>query len=198
MRTLIVVDVQVDFVEGGALAVPGGGEVVGFINRIRGEFDLVVATQDWHPRDHASFAANHSGKRPFDHIDLHGLPQTLWPVHCVAGTPGAEFVPGLERTHWEHVFQKGTDPGIDSYSGFFDNGHRRATGLGDYLRGRGVREVTVVGLATDYCVKFTALDALGEGLGVRVLADACRGVEIVAGDSVRALDEIRAAGARVE
>ena len=198
MRTLIVVDVQVDFVEGGALAVPGGGEVVGFINRLQGDFDLVVATQDWHGRDHASFAANHPGKRPFDHIDLHGLPQTLWPVHCVAGTPGAEFAPGLERVRWERVFQKGTDSGIDSYSGFFDNGHRRATGLGEYLHGRGVQEVTVVGLATDYCVKFTALDARGEGLGVRVLADACRGVEIRPGDSAQALEEMRGAGVRVE
>ena len=198
MRTLIVVDVQVDFVEGGALAVPGGGEVVPIIDRLQGEFDLIVATQDWHPRDHASFAANHPGKQPFDRIDLHGLPQTLWPVHCVQGTPGAEFAPGLDRSRWERVFRKGTDPGVDSYSGFFDNDHRRATGLGEYLRGRGVKEVAVVGLATDYCVKFTALDARGEGLGVRLLAEACRGVEIQPGDCARALDEMRAAGVRVE
>ena len=198
MRTLIVVDVQVDFIEGGALAVPGGEEVVPVINRLQSEFDLIVATQDWHPRSHASFAANHPGKQPFDHIELHGLPQTLWPVHCVQGTPGAEFAPGLDRSRWDHVFQKGTDAEIDSYSGFFDNGHRRTTGLGEYLRGRGVTEVTVVGLATDYCVKFTALDARGEGLGVRVLTEACRGVEIQPGDCARALDEMRAAGVRVE
>ncbi len=198
MRTLIVVDVQADFVEGGALAVPGGGEVVPVINGLQSEFDLIVATQDWHPRDHASFAANHPGKQPFDRIDLHGLPQTLWPVHCVQGTPGAEFAPGLDRARWERVFQKGTDTEIDSYSGFFDNGHRRATGLGEYLRGRGVAEVTVVGLATDYCVKFTALDARGEGLGVRLLSRACRGVELQPGDCARALDEMRAAGVRVE
>ena len=198
MRTLIIVDVQVDFVEGGALAVPGGGGVVPIINRLQGEFDLIVATQDWHPRGHASFASNHPGRQPFEQIDLHGLPQTLWPVHCVQGTAGAEFAPGLDRSRWTCVFQKGTDAEIDSYSGFFDNGHRRATGLGAYLRGRGVGEVAVVGLATDYCVKFTALDARTEGLGVRVLADACRGVEIQPGDSTRALDEMRAAGVRVE
>ena len=197
MRTLIVVDVQVDFVAGGALAVPGGEEVVPIINRLQTDYELIVATQDWHPQDHGSFAANHPGKKSFDAIDLHGLPQTLWPVHCVAGTPGAEFAPGLDRSRWERVFQKGTDPGIDSYSGFYDNGHRRATGLGEFLRGRGVREVAVVGLATDYCVKFTALDARSEGLDVRVLAAACRGVEIAPGDSDRALDEMRAAGVRV-
>ena len=198
MRTLIIVDVQADFIAGGALAVLGGEEVVPVINALQGGFDLIVATQDWHPRGHASFAANHPGKAPFDQIDLHGLPQTLWPVHCVQGTPGAEFAPGLDRSRWDAVFQKGTDPEIDSYSGFFDNGHRRATGLGATLRARGVREVTVVGLATDYCVRFTALDARGEGLDVRVLADACRGVEITPGDSARALDELRTAGVRVE
>ena len=173
MRTLIVVDVQNDFVEGGALAVPGGGEVVAVINALQPGFDLVVATQDWHPPNHASFAANHPGRQPFDTVDLHGLPQTLWPAHCVQGTPGADFAPGLDRARWERVFQKGADPEVDSYSGFFDNGHRRATGLGDYLRARGVEEVTVVGLATDYCVKFTALDARGLGLRVRLVAAAC-------------------------
>ena len=197
MEALIIVDVQNDFVDGGALAVPGGGEVVRVINGLQTGFDLIVATQDWHPANHASFAANHPGKQPFDQIDLHGLPQTLWPVHCVHGTPGADFAPGLDRSRWEHVFQKGTAPEIDSYSGFFDNGHRRATGLGDYLRARGVDEITLVGLATDYCVKFTALDARTLGLRVRLITDACRGVEIQPGDIDRALDELRAAGAEV-
>ncbi len=197
MKTLIVVDVQNDFIDGGALAVPGGSEVVPIINDLQAGFDLIVATQDWHPASHASFAANHPDRQPFDQIDLHGLPQTLWPVHCVRGTPGADFAPGLERTRWERTFQKGTDPEIDSYSGFFDNGHRRATGLGDYLRERGVEEVTVVGLATEYCVKFTALDALTEGLRVFVVENACRGVELRPGDTARALEEMRAAGAEI-
>ena len=197
MEALIIVDVQKDFVDGGALAVPGGSEVVPVINALQAGFDLIVATQDWHPADHASFAANHPGKQPFDRIDLHGLPQTLWPVHCVQGTPGADFAPGLDRTGWERVFQKGADPEIDSYSGFFDNGRRRATGLGDYLHGRGVDEVTVVGLATDYCVKFTALDAREAGLRVRLVTDACRGVEVQSGDTDRALNELRAAGVEV-
>ena len=194
MEALIIVDVQNDFVEGGTLAVPGGREVIPVIDALQRGFGLVVATQDWHPADHASFAANHPGKQPYDRIDLHGLPQTLWPVHCVQGTPGADFAPGLDRTRWERVFQKGTDPGIDSYSGFFDNGHCRTTGLGDYLHARGVEAVTVVGLATDYCVKFTALDARGLGLRVRLIADACRGVEVRPGDTDRALEEMRAAG----
>lgn len=199
MKTLIIVDVQNDFVDGGALAVPGGSELVPIINRLQTApfYDLIVATQDWHPASHASFAANHPGRKPFAVIDLHGLPQTLWPVHCVQDTPGADFAPGLDRARWDRVFQKGTDAEIDSYSGFFDNGHRRATGLGDYLRERGVQEVHVVGLATDYCVKFTALDACGLGLRVRLLTDACRGVEIQPGDTARALDEMRAAGVGV-
>ena len=187
MEALIIVDVQNDFVDGGALAVPGGREVIPGINGLQRSFDLVVATQDWHPADHASFAVNHPGRQPYDQTDLHGLPQTLWPVHCVQGTPGADFAPG-----------QGTDPEIDSYSGFFDNGHRRATGLGDYLRARGVEEVTVVGLATDYCVKFTALDARGSGLRVRLIADACRGVEVRSGDTDRALAEMQSAGVALE
>ncbi len=193
MKTLIIIDVQNDFIDG-ALPVPCGGEVVPIINALQPAFELILATQDWHPANHASFAANHPGKQPYDQIDLHGLPQTLWPVHCVQGTPGADFAPGLDRTRWQRVFQKGSDPEIDSYSGFFDNGHRRATGLGDYLRASGVEEVTLAGLATDYCVKFTALDARGSGLRVRLIADACRGVEVRSGDTGRALDEMRAAG----
>lgn len=198
MKTLIIVDVQNDFVDGGALAVPGGSELIPIINRLQTPFyDLIVATQDWHPVGHASFAANHPGKHPFDSIDLHGRPQTLWPVHCVQETSGADFAPGLDRTRWAHIFPKGTDPEIDSYSGFFDNGHRRATGLGDYLRERGVEEVHVVGLATDYCVKATALDARGLGLRVCLLPDACRGVGIQPGDIARALDEMRVAGVKI-
>ena len=198
MRTLIIVDVQKDFIEGGALAVPGGGEVVPVLNRLQAGFNLIVATQDWHPANHRSFAANHPGKTVGEIIDLDGLEQVLWPVHCEQGTLGADFAPGLDRSRWAAVFQKGTDPEIDSYSGFFDNGHRRATALGAFLRERGAEEVWVAGLATDYCVKFTALDARKEGFAVHLIENACRGVEVRPGDTARAVAEMRAAGVRVE
>ena len=198
MKTLIVVDVQNDFLPGGALAVPGGDEVVPVINALQGGFDLIVATQDWHPADHGSFAANHSERQPGDRIELDGLEQVLWPVHCVQGLSGADFAPGLDRSRWAAVFRKGTDPHIDSYSGFFDNGHRRATGLGAFLRERGATELWVAGLATDYCVMFTALDARQEGFAVHLIENACRGVELRPGDTARAVQEMRAAGVQVE
>ena len=178
MKALIIVDVQNDFCPGGALPVPEGDRVVEVINRIQPGFDLVVATQDWHPADHGSFAANHPGRRPGEQIELAGLPQILWPVHCVQGTPGAELHAGLDRSRIARVFHKGTDPNVDSYSGFFDNGRRTSTGLGEYLKGQGVTEVYVCGLATDYCVKFTALDAVGLGFKTYLIEDACRGVEL--------------------
>src|SRR5690348_16174351 len=159
MNALVLVDIQNDFVPGGTLAVPEGDRIVPICDRLQDCFDLVVATQDWHPRDHGSFAANHPGRKVGDVIDLNGLRQILWPVHCVQNTPGAAFVPGLDTQRVQRIFQKGTDPAIDSYSGFFDNGHRKATGLGEYLKERAVSDVYVAGLATDYCVKFTALDA---------------------------------------
>ncbi len=164
MKTLILVDLQNDFVPGGTLAVAEGDRIILLCNALQEKFDLVVATQDWHPPDHASFAVNHPGKSPGDVIDLAGLRQILWPVHCVQNTPGAAFVPGLKTDRIARVFKKGTDPLIDSYSGFFDNGHRKATGLGEYLKRAGVTDVYVCGLATDYCVKFTALDADRRGL----------------------------------
>jgi nicotinamidase/pyrazinamidase len=197
MRALIIVDVQNDFLPGGALAVPGGDEIVPILNGLQPRFDLIVATQDWHPPKHGSFAANHPGRTPGETIDLAGLPQILWPVHCVQGTPGAEFAPTLDRSRWARVFTKGTDPEIDSYSGFFDNGHRRATGLGEYLGAEGVEEVYVAGLATDYCVKFTALDARGLGFETFLIADASRGVDLQAGDCARAVEEMRAAGVKI-
>ena len=194
MEALIVVDVQNDFIPGGALAVPGGDEVIPLVNRLQTGFELIVATRDWHPPDHGSFAANHPGRRVGDSIELGGLKQTLWPVHCVQNTPGADFAPGLNGDGWTRVVLKGTDAGIDSYSGFFDNGHHKATGLGDYLRQEGVRTVFVAGLATDYCVKFTALDARALGFATLVVRDCCRGVDLNPGDVERALDEMRAAG----
>jgi nicotinamidase/pyrazinamidase len=197
MRALSLVDIQTDFVPGGALAVREGDQVVPIANRLIPRFDLVVATQDWHPADHGSFAANHPGKRVGEVIDLNGLPQVLWPVHCVQGTPGAEFVAGLDVSKVARVFRKGTDREIDSYSGFYDNGHRRSTGLGEWLSERGVRDVYVMGLATDYCVKFTALDARKLGLDVALVEDGCRGVELKPGDIARAVEEMRAAGVKV-
>jgi len=194
MKALILVDIQNDFLPRGALAVKKGREVVPIANRVQDFFDLVVATQDWHPRDHGSFASNHPGKRAGDVIDLNGLRQVLWPDHCVQNTPGAEFGPALDLSRVAKVFRKGTDPAIDSYSGFFDNGRRKSTGLGEYLRAEGVEEVAVMGLATDYCVRATALDALGLGLRVTLVEDGCRAVEIAPGDAARAVDEMRAAG----
>src|SRR6267378_2531986 len=189
MKALILVDIQNDFLPGGALAVPDGDAVIPIANQIQGAFPLVVATQDWHPANHGSFAANHLGRKVFEQIELNGLPQTLWPVHCVQGTPGAELAPGLRRDRIAKVFPKGTDPGIDSYSGLFDNGHRKATGLGDWLQTNGVTEVYVCGLATDYCVKFTALDAAQLGFKTYFIEDASRGVNLQPEDVKNAVAE---------
>lgn len=197
MRTLILVDLQNDFVPGGALPVPGGDEIVPLANRLQTAFDLVVATQDWHPANHGSFAANHPGRKPGDVIELAGLQQILWPVHCVQNTPGAAFVNALDTSRLKRVFQKGTDPALDSYSGFFDNAHRRATGLGDYLIERGVNRVYVLGLATDYCVKYTALDSRQLGFETYLVEDACRGVNLNSGDVRRAVEQMRDAGVHI-
>jgi nicotinamidase/pyrazinamidase len=198
MKSLILVDVQNDFLPGGALAVANGDEIIPVVNRLQSVFPLVVATQDWHPANHGSFATNHSGKKPFEQIELNGLPQTLWPVHCVQGTKGAELATGLNRKRISRVFQKGTDPGVDSYSGFFDNGHRHATGLGEWLRGRGITEVYICGLATDYCVKFTALDAVGAGFKTHLIEEASRGVNLRPDDVKDAIAEMKRAGVIIE
>jgi nicotinamidase/pyrazinamidase len=194
--SLILVDVQNDFCPGGSLPVPGGFDVIPVINRLQSLFGLVVATKDWHPKDHSSFAVNH-GKQPYEVIELDGMTQALWPAHCVQGTPGADYAPGLDTKRIAKVFLKGVDRKIDSYSGFFDNGHKRATGLGDYLRQQGVTDVAVVGLATDYCVKWTAMDAQQLGFGTTVVLDACRGVNLKPGDVDRAVEEMKAAGIRL-
>jgi nicotinamidase/pyrazinamidase len=149
MEALIIVDVQNDFLPGGALAVTEGDEVVPIINRLAKSFGLVVATQDWHPADHKSFASQHENKKPGDKVELLGMEQVLWPDHCVQGTKGAEFSSELDQLPIMNVFRKGIDPEIDSYSGFFDNGHKRSTGLHDYLQEKNVDTVTIVGLATD-------------------------------------------------
>lgn len=195
MKALLLIDIQNDFMPGGALAVPGGDKVIPIVNGLMPQFELVVATQDWHPADHGSFAANHPGRDVYEVVDLDGLPQTLWPVHCVQNTGGALFAPGLDTRQIERVFNKGMNPKIDSYSGLFDNGRRASTGLGEWLRERGVTHLTMAGVATDYCVKFTVLDALREGFAVQVATAACRGVNLSPGDAEKAIEEMRAAGA---
>ena len=194
MKALILVDIQTDFLPGGALAVPDGDTIIPVVNRLQVKFPLVVATQDWHPANHGSFAANHPGKNVFEQIDLNGLTQTLWPVHCVQGTPGAELAAGLDRERIAKIFPKGTDAGIDSYSGLFDNGHRKSTGLGEWLKAKGVTEVFVCGLATDYCVKFTALDAAQMGFKTNFIEDASRGVNLQPNDMANAIAEMTRAG----
>ena len=197
MDALLVVDIQNDFLPGGALGVPDGDKVIPVINRLMECFALVLATQDWHPADHGSFAANHPNRRPGEVIDLHGLMQVLWPVHCVQGSPGADFSAQLRTERIRKVFQKGIDPDIDSYSGFFDNGRKRSTGLVDYLRDQEVSGLFICGLATDYCVRFSTLDSIGSGFRTMVIEDACRGVDLKPGDSAAAIAEIRKAGAAI-
>ncbi|MFT7642397.1 MAG: nicotinamidase/pyrazinamidase [Pirellulaceae bacterium] len=196
MKALLVVDVQNDFLPGGSLAVTDGDQVIPVINRLMQQFSVVVATQDWHPVDHGSFADNHELSAG-ELIVLDGLQQILWPVHCVQESRGAEMASGLETDRFDATICKGTNPKIDSYSGFFDNGHRQATGLHDYLQSRGVDEVYVTGLATDYCVKFTALDAVQLGYKTNLILDACRGVNLSPGDCEAALEEMRQAGIQI-
>ncbi len=195
MSALILVDLQNDFMPGGTLAVPDGDSVIPVANRLAQSFDLVVATQDWHPPGHGSFASQHLGKHPGDMVELDGLRQELWPDHCVQGTSGAELHAGLDAGRITRVFQKGADPRVDSYSTFFDNAHRKSTGLGDYLKEKGVREVYLMGLATDYCVKFSVFDAVELGFQANVIEDGCRGIDLQAGDVSRAIDEMKTAGA---
>jgi nicotinamidase/pyrazinamidase len=196
-RALVLVDLQYDFCPGGALAVAGGDETVPIANRLIPAYEVVVATQDWHPPGHKSFAVNHKGKQPYDVIKLDGLDQVLWPAHCVQGTRGAELHDALDRSKIDCVFPKGTDPMIDSYSGFWDNGHKKSTGLADWLRAQDIGVLTVLGLATDFCVKFTVLDGLREGFAVTLVEDGCRAVELAAGDGARAITAMREAGAQV-
>ncbi len=197
MKALIVVDVQYDFLPGGALEVPEGDKILPVVNELMEKFDWVVATKDWHPADHGSFAANHHGKKPGDVIELDGLEQILWPVHCVQNTKGAAFSESLNTGHFKKVFVKGTDPGIDSYSGFYDNGHRKSTGLSDYLKDHGVDQVYIAGLAADYCVKYTALDAVREGFETFLFKAGTRAVNMEPGDFEKAITEMEEKGVQV-
>ncbi|MGI6539649.1 MAG: bifunctional nicotinamidase/pyrazinamidase [Bacillota bacterium] len=197
MEALLLVDLQNDFLPGGALGVLEGDQVIPVANRVQEYFDIVIATADWHPPGHGSFASSHPGCKAGDVIELSGMPQVLWPDHCVQHTEGAEFSPHLNTGKIDKVIYKGMDPEIDSYSGFFDNGRRNATGLETYLRDQKVDTVYVMGLATDYCVKYTALDAVSLGYRTWLIEDGCRGVEVAEGDVERALAEMKAAGVRV-
>lgn len=194
---LIVIDVQNDFCPGGALAVAEGDAIIPRINALMGEFQTVVLTQDWHPADHASFAANHAGAAPFSLTQMPYGPQVLWPTHCVQGTDGAAFHPALKSDPAQLVIRKGFRPQIDSYSAFFENDHTTGTGLDGYLRSRGVSRVTLVGLATDYCVAYSALDAAKLGFAATVLMGACRAIDLN-GSVAEAKDKMRAAGVALE
>lgn len=190
---LLVTDVQYDFLPGGALAVPRGDEVVPVINRLAPRFPHVVLTQDWHPPGHISFASSHPGKKPFETVELEYGAQTLWPDHCVQGTRGADFHSDLDIPHAELVIRKGYHPHIDSYSTFYENDRRTPTGLSGYLRERGLSRVFMTGLATDFCVRFSAMDARREGFEVVLIEPACRGIDLE-GSLEDALKEMKSEG----
>lgn len=194
---LILVDIQNDFIPGGALAVPDGDAVVTIANQAMNAFDLVIATQDWHVPDHLSFASQHKGREVGEVIQLNGLEQILWPDHCIQETVGAAFVAGLDLGRINKIIYKGTDRTIDSYSGFFDNGRVKSTGLSEFLKEQGVKKVAILGLATDYCVKFTALDARTLGFSTDLIIEGVRGVDMQEGDSKRALKEMEDSGVHI-
>ncbi len=190
---LLVIDVQKDFCPGGALAVPRGDEIVPVINRLAGNFRRVALTQDWHPAGHRSFASSHAGRQPFESIPMAYGEQTLWPDHCVQGTPGAALAAALDIPHAELVLRKGCRPEIDSYSAFFENDRRTPTGLAGYLRERGVRRLYLAGLAFDFCVRWSAEDAAAAGFAAIIVADACRAIDM-AGSLAQAYVALSAAG----
>lgn len=194
---LIVIDMQTDFCPGGALAVAGGDDIVTPINALMRDFGAVVLTQDWHPADHASFASNHPGTAPFSLTQMPYGPQVLWPDHCVIGTPGADFHPGLDLSRADLVIRKGFRPGIDSYSAFFENDRATPTGLAGYLRDRGLSELTFVGLAHDFCVAWSAIDAARLGFTATVIEAATRAIDLD-GSRDRARADMRAAGVNLE
>lgn len=190
MDALLIVDIQNDFLPDGALAVKGGDKIIPVINKLLElPFDHKVASKDWHPADHGSFALTH-GRKPGEVIRLNGLEQILWPVHCVQGTKGADFPMSIDPKKFEKIFQKGVDKNIDSYSAFFDNGHLKSTGLDEYLKSKKVTKLYIAGLVTEFCVKYSVLDACKLGYEVYVIEDACRGVNLKPNDSKIALEEI--------
>lgn len=195
MKTLIIVDLQNDFLPGGALAVPEGDVIIPIINKIESQFDLVVATQDWHVKNHVSFASRHPHKKLYDHILVHGMDQILWPDHCVQGSFGAELSSKLDSQPIEAIFRKGTDSEIDSYSSFYDNNHLKSTGLEGYLREKGATNLYFCGLAADFCVYFSIKDALAEGFNCWIIEDATRAIDVKG--YLTKKDELLALGVKV-
>jgi nicotinamidase/pyrazinamidase len=195
-EALIVIDVQNDFCPGGSLAVAGGDQILPLINEMIGRFEHVVMSQDWHPADHSSFASKHAGKQPYDTVTMPYGEQTLWPDHCVQGSGGAAFHPALKWAKAELVLRKGYHREIDSYSAFFENDRTTPTGLAGYLRERGIGQITLVGIATDFCVAYSALDAVGQGFDVTVRLDACRAIDL-GGSLERMIGKMKAAGVTV-
>lgn len=197
MHALLVIDVQNDFCPGGALAVPGGDDIVNPINGMMSEFDAVLLTQDWHPATHSSFASQHPGKQPLEMTDMPYGPQVLWPDHCVQGSDGAAFHAELNTDAADLIIRKGFNPAIDSYSAFFENDHETPTGLHGYCQTRGIRTLTMVGLATDFCVRYSALDALGLGYDVTVLPELCRAIDLD-GSLKETMQAFRVQGVKLE
>lgn len=195
-QALIVIDLQNDFCPGGALAVPEGDQIVSEINALMAEYPIVILTQDWHPAGHSSFASSHDGKSPYDLIDMPYGPQVLWPDHCIQGSIGAQFHADLTTDRADLIIRKGFNPQIDSYSAFFENDHKTPTGLEGYLRTRGITDLTLVGLATDFCVNFSAVDAARLGFAVTVRQDLCRAIDLD-GSMAAARDGMHAAGVQL-
>ncbi|MBK8504245.1 MAG: bifunctional nicotinamidase/pyrazinamidase [Saprospiraceae bacterium] len=184
-QALLIIDIQNDFTEGGSLEVPGAHHIIPLVNQLQNQFELVIATQDWHPRDHGSFASNYSGKKPFEIIDLYGLEQVLWPDHCIQQNRGAEFHQELKTNKIQTIFRKGMDPKIDSYSGFYDNGHKKQTGLTGYLKGLRIQHLYFCGLAADYCVYYSIKDALAEGFKCSLFVEATKAISIARFDDIK-------------
>ncbi len=194
-KALILIDLQNDFFPGGALGVPGAEALLPIANRLQDYFPLIIATQDWHPAGHKSFASQHAGKQVYDQIELQGIPQILWPDHCVQGSHGAKLHPKLKTQSIQKIIYKGTDPNIDSYSAFFDNAHKKNTGLDAFLKAQGVEELYIMGLATDYCVQYSVIDAANLGYKTFLVEDGCFGIEQHSGDVEKAKTNMQAAGA---
>lgn len=194
MKALLLIDLQNDFMPGGPLGVPQGNECVESANEAQHFFNFVIASKDWHPADHLSFAPIHENKKPGDVIIVNGLMQTLWPIHCVQHTQGAALVKNLNQNKIRHIITKGTDHALDSYSAFFDNAHRHETGLASYLKLSAIEEIFLLGVATEYCVKYTALDAIKLGFKTNVIIDGCRGIGLGCQDIPQALEDMRSKG----
>lgn len=197
MKALILIDLQYDFLPNGSLAVANSDEILPTINNLQLNFEHIIATRDWHPANHKSFASNHKNKQPGEFIELQGLSQVLWPDHCVQGSPGAEMSANVNQSTIDYIVYKGTDSEIDSYSAFFDNGRLKKTELDAYLKRKKIKTLYVAGLATDYCVYFTVLDGLSLGYEVFVIEDACRAVNLQPDDGAKAIADMKAKGANI-